>query len=179
MQTPPNNAPHTGGTSVGASNARDELKSDISRVSDSAANRIHSEIDSRKGSAANQAKSVSSAIDRAAGELGADAPQWITSAFQQGAEQVRKFADTLERKDSREMIRDVQNLARDNPGTFLLSCAALGFAAARVVKAGGQESSEQNSPDLPSGPSPSQGDQPVFRSWNSDSARPSSPTGDF
>ena len=164
MQTPSESG---GGT-------RDELRADAQQLGSTASNRIHSEIDARKGSAANQAKSVSSAIDRAAGEL-ENSPQWLQSAFQQGATQVRRFAETLEQKDSREILSDVQALARQNPGTFLLGCAAAGFAAARVFKAGAPASSEpdlsQNQSRQPQFP-PVQVDEPTFRSTDHSMAAP-------
>ena len=174
MQTPPTNQ---GGMPENAGSTREELKSYASRVGNSAANKIHSELDSRKGAAASQAKSVSSAIDRAAGELDDDVPQWLRSAFRQGAEQVRRFADTIEQKDSRQLVQDVRNLARDNPGTFLAGCAALGFAAARIFKAGGAETPGQLSaqPEY----SPGRNEEPMFRSWNSQPASNPTPAGDF
>ena len=167
MQSPPEN---TGGTTG-------ELRQDAKQLGNTASNRIHSEIDARKGNAAEQAKSVSSAIDRAAGELDQDAPQWLKSAFEQGATQVRRFADTLEQKDSRQILRDVQNLARDNPGTFLAGCAALGFAAARVFKAGSNESSSyQGSQQAQFPPVPV--DEPMFRPEGNQARTPST-TGEF
>lgn len=160
-----------------AGGMRSEMRSDAQQIGSSARNRLHSEIDARKGSAADQAKSVSKAIDRAAGELDDDSPQWLKSAFRQGAEQVRRFADTLEQKDSREIVQDVRTLARDNPGTFLAGCAALGFAAARVFKAGAPESSPTQSSKT-SYP-PVQGEEPKFRSRNADGPRSSAPAGEF
>lgn len=164
MQTPSDNG---GGM-------RDELRSVAQQMSKSATNRIHSELDARKGTATDQAKSVSSAIDRAAGELD-EAPQWLQSAFRQGATQVRRFADTLEQKDSRQILSDVRNMARENPGTFLAGCAALGFAAARVFKAGASDQQQPRS-QQPSFP-PAQVNEPMFRPA-SDSTSPS-PRGEF
>lgn len=135
MQSPPENS---------SSGTANELKSDVQQVASSAGNRLHGELDSRKDSAATQARSVSSAIDRAAHELDGS-PQWIRSAFQQAAQQVQRFADTLENKDSRQLMSDVRNFARDNPGTFLAGCAAAGFAAARVFKAGSPDTGPQGS----------------------------------
>jgi hypothetical protein len=137
-----------------------EISSDAQQLSSAASTRLHSEIDSRKGAAADQAKSVSSAIDKTAGNLGDNAPDWLKSALRQGADKVQQFADTLEHKDSREIFNDVRSFARDNPGTFLAGCAAAGFAAARVFKAGG---------DLPSRGSgkhsaPPQVDEPTMSS---------------
>ncbi|HET9428009.1 MAG TPA: hypothetical protein VFO69_06585 [Allosphingosinicella sp.] len=129
MQQPPSQS--SGGTSS-------ELRSDAQHLGSTAANRLHSEVDSRKGDAAQQAKSVSSAIQRAAGDLGEDSPDWLRSAFRKGAEQVQRFADTLEQKDSRQLVGEIESFGRERPGSFLLGCAAAGFAAARVLKAGGE-----------------------------------------
>lgn len=115
-----------------------DLRSDAKQLGNSAANRIHSEVDARKGTAVDQAKSVSTAIQRAASEMDPDTPDWLRSALRQGAQKIQTFADTLGQKDSRELLHDAQDYARDNPGTFLVACAAAGFAAARILKAGGQ-----------------------------------------
>ena len=123
-----------------------ELLSDAKDVGTTAVNRLHSEVDARKGDAATQVKSVSSAIGQAASGLDANAPTWLKSAFEQGAKQVQNFADTLEQKDSRQIVSDVSDFARNSPGTFLVGCAAAGFAAARIFKAG----SSQNTPTQPS-----------------------------
>jgi len=131
------------GTSDGVAG---ELRSDARHVGTAAANRLHSEVDARKGAAASQARSVSSAIDRAAGDLDQSAPDWLRSAFQQGAQQVQRFADALEQKDSRELLNEVNRFARTSPGTFLAGCAAAGFAAARVLKAGAEGSGRPPAP---------------------------------
>ena len=130
MQQPPSRG--SGGTST-------DLRSDAKQLGNSAANRIHSEVDARKDTAVNQAKSVSSAIQRAAGEMDEGSPDWLKSALRQGAQKVQTFADTIEQKNSRELMRDAQDFARNNPGTFLAACAAAGFAAARILKAGEQD----------------------------------------
>jgi len=120
----------------------EELRADARHVGASAVNRLHSEVDARKGTATSQARAVSSAIDRAAGELDDAAPDWLKSAFRQGAQQVQRFADALDQKDSRQLVGEVSNFARNSPGTFLAACAAAGFAAARLAKAGAEGSGE-------------------------------------
>ena len=122
-----------------------ELLSDAKGVGTSAVNRLYSEVDARKGDAATQVKSVSSAIGQAGGGLDPNAPAWLKSAFEQGAQQVQKFAETLEQKDSRQLATAVSDFARNSPGTFLGACAAAGFAAARIFKAG----SSENTPAQP------------------------------
>ena len=144
--------------------AGSELRSDAQQLGTTAVNRLHSEVDNRKGEAATQVKSVSSALDRAAGELDDGAPDWLKSAFRQGSQQIQRFADSIEQKDSRQLIRDVEDFARDRPAMFLAACAAAGFAAARIFKAGGAAQNEreqqsyqpQSSFDEPSYPSSDQ-----------------------
>lgn len=122
-----------------------ELLSDAKDVGSTAVNRLHSEVDTRKGDAATQVKSVSSALKDTAGGLDPSAPTWLKSALEQGAQQVQKFADTLEQKDSRQLVKEVSDFARNSPGTFLAACAAAGFAATRIFKAG----SSENTPAQP------------------------------
>ena len=119
-----------------------ELASNAKQIGSSAVNRAHSEVDARKDQAVTQARSVSSAIERAADGLDEGAPAWLRSAFQQGAQQVQKLADTIEQKDSRQLVQEINSFARNSPGTFLAACAAVGFAAARVMKAGAEGSSQ-------------------------------------
>ena len=134
--------------SPGSAETGGGLRADAAQLGNSAANRIHGEIDSRKGAAVEQAKSVSSAIDRAAGEMAPETPEWLRSALRQGAQKIEQFADTIGQKDSRALLQDAQDFARNNPGTFLIACAAAGFAAARVLKAGSEGlDSAQNDKD--------------------------------
>lgn len=138
MQPPSEN---TGGT-------RNELRSDAKQLGTSATNRLYSEVDNRKGAAADQAKTVSSAIETAAGELDGSAPAWLKSSLEQGARQIQKFADAIEQKDSRQLTNDVRDFARNSPGAFLAGCAAAGFAAARIFKAGEQQASTPTAPEV-------------------------------
>lgn len=119
-----------------------ELLSDAKGVGSTAINRLHSEIDSRKSDAVSQVQTVSSTIEQAAVNLDSNAPAWIKSALEQGAEHVRSFADTLDHNDSRQIVNQISQFAKNSPGTFLGACAAVGFASARILKAG----SNNNSP---------------------------------
>ena len=137
-----------------------QLRTDAKQMGNAAANRLHSELDARKGTAAAQAKSLSTAIDRAAGEIDDGAPAWLKSAFQQGAQQVQRFADALEQKDSRQIFDEVGNFARNSPGTFLGACAAAGFVAARVFKAGGEQPADSTASAFNSDPATAE--RPAF-----------------
>jgi len=136
MQQPPSTS--TGG-------ATDELRSDAQQLTSKAKARIHGEVDARKGAAVDQAQSVSSAIRQTADGLDDNAPQWLRSALRQGAEQIQRFADSVEQKDSRQLLNEVQGFARERPALFLGAAAAAGFAAARIFKAGGEQQANQSS----------------------------------
>lgn len=136
---------------------RDELLSDAKNVGSSAVNRIHSEVDARKVDAVSQVQAVSSTIERAADGLDANAPTWLRSALEQGAQQVKSFAETLEQNDSRQIAMQVTEFAKRSPATFLGACAAAGFAAARVFRAG----SNENEPSQIGSVSPVQSTSPM------------------
>jgi ElaB/YqjD/DUF883 family membrane-anchored ribosome-binding protein len=117
----------------------DELITDAKSVGTSALNRLHDEVDTRKGDAAAHVKAVSSTIEQTANNLDDNTPAWIKSALGQGAMKVQQFADTLYSNDSRQLVQQVSTFAKNSPVTFLGACAAVGFAAARVFKAGGEQ----------------------------------------
>ena len=152
-----------------------ELKADARQLSSKAANRLHSEVDARKGTAVSQARTVSSALERTAGQLEEGAPEWLRSTFRQGAEPIQRFAQSMEQKDSRQLMRDVENFARERPARFLAACTAAGFAAARIFKAGGEQPSSQRSPYSPQ----ASFDEPRFGASDSDQAFTPRSTGEL
>lgn len=153
-----------------------ELLSDAKTVGSSAVNRIHSEVDARKNDAVTQVHAVSSTIERAAESLDPNAPTWLKSVLEQGAEQIKSFADTLEHNDSRQMASQVTEFAKRSPGTFLGACAAVGFAAARVFKAG----SGANEPTHMGSVSPVQSMPPLSSdSTNTGGFNAAAPRGEF
>ena len=124
---------------------RQELRGDAGKLGQIMAQRVASEVDTRKGAAASQAKTLSSALGKAAGELGSEGPGWLRTALERGARSIQHFAETIEQKDAQQLNQQVQRLARDNPGTFLAGCALAGFAAARIMRAGAASTGGANS----------------------------------
>lgn len=123
-------------TLPGAKQIGDELLSDAKNIGESAVNRMHEAVDLRKGDAAEQVKSFSSAIAQAADDMNADFPAWAKSAVRQGVTKAKEFADAIETKNSRELMNDLNNFARNSPAIFMTLSAFAGFAAARIFKAG-------------------------------------------
>jgi hypothetical protein len=138
------NTPMVASSQTGEGSLRDELSSDASTLGNSAKQKLHSELDSRKGEAATQAETLSSALASAANEL-SGSPSWLRSAFEQGARTLHRFAETIEHKDSRQLTREVQQMAREHPATFLAGCAMAGFVGARVLKAGAEDTNGSSS----------------------------------
>lgn len=130
----------------------EELRDDADRLTGAAADRLHAEADSRKGQVADQARAVSSALGNAADGLNADTPAWVRSALAQGAKSIEQLASAVEGKSSRQLVGDVQQFARDRPGSFLAGCALLGFAASRVFRAGGTQPASNSVPGTPAPP---------------------------
>lgn len=140
-----------------------ELLSDAKNIGTTAANRLHSEVDARKSDAVTQVNAVSSTIERAAEGLDANAPSWLKSALEQGAQQVKSFAETLDQNDSRQISAQITAFAKRSPVTFLGACAAVGFAAARVFKA----SNGENAPTQMGSVTPARSISPTSADSNS------------
>jgi hypothetical protein len=114
-----------------------DLPDDARRLKDTASERIRTEVETRKAPVVDQVRSVSSALDNAAQQLsdGGQTPSWIHSLFEQGALQMRRLADAVEHRDSRQLLNELRTVARNNPATYLAGCAAAGFAASRILRA--------------------------------------------
>jgi gas vesicle protein len=70
----------------------------------------------------------------------------VADYVRRAGEQVGQVADRLDRQGVEGVLSDVQNFARRRPGAFLLTCAAAGFVAGRLIR-GGAASSGDGSPN--------------------------------
>jgi hypothetical protein len=120
------------------SGVADEMKNDAGRLKESLGARAKQEAESRKGQAAHVAGSASSALNTAAEDLRAnpEVPDWMATALQQAARKIENLAGQIEGRSIDQLGQDVTEFARRNPATFLAASAAVGFAAARVLRAG-------------------------------------------
>lgn len=91
-------------------------------------------IESGKRSAADQIDQVAQALNRAGEELNQSQPT-LANYASQIASSVSTFANRLRDGNMDDLIADTRELARRNPGLFLLGGVALGFALSRFLKA--------------------------------------------
>lgn len=116
-----------GNLSAGKSGIADRLKEDSRQ-----------KIESGKRSAADQIDQVAQALNRAGEELNQSQPT-LANYASQFASSVSTFANRLRDGNMDDLIADTRELARRNPGMFLLGGVALGFALSRFLKASGEQ----------------------------------------
>jgi ABC-type transporter Mla subunit MlaD len=87
----------------------------------------------RKSLGADYIGSIAQATGRAADEFDADLPQ-AAQYIRQASEQLQSVADTVRERDVRELVSEVQDLARRQPTLFFGGAVVLGFAALRFLK---------------------------------------------
>jgi hypothetical protein len=104
--------------------------------------------------AADEVKSVASALRTAADELRSGSPQERT--FGQLADGLADASDALREKDLGEMMGELNRFARANPVVFLGGAALLGFVATRFAKAGTGSDNGQYSGNRTDGACPGQ-----------------------
>lgn len=132
------NAPQTGASENQTDEVKRELGEDAERLKQTAAQSAEQQAREGKQQVKRTADATSSALATAADELRRDdnAPEWLANAVSSAARQVSQLAEELNDTSPREMMRATSRFARENPASFLTASAALGFAAARVLRAG-------------------------------------------
>src|SRR3546814_185698 len=133
-----------GGPDSGASGLKEELTSDAKQLGNSAQRRVEEEAEKRKGGIASQAKSVGSALDRAASELDReDSPDWVRSLVRQTAGTVQNLADKLDNKSAGELTEEIRRFGRQQPAKIGRAHDAAGFATTRLLRAGKAASAKE------------------------------------
>ena len=91
-------------------------------------------IESTKRSAADQIEQVANVIGRAGSDLGDGQPR-LANYANQAADRVNALATRLRTASIEDLIEDTRDLARRNPGLFILGGVALGVVVSRFLKA--------------------------------------------
>ena len=92
------------------------------------------QADRGRESAANGMERVAETLRRVTSDMQVDQPA-ISNAAETAAEQAQRAATYLREHDAREILGNVENLARRQPLLFLGGAFVLGVAASRFIKA--------------------------------------------
>jgi hypothetical protein len=99
-------------------------------------------IESTKRSAADQIEQVANVISRAGSELGDGQPR-LANYANQAADRVNALASRLRTASIEDLLEDTRDLARRNPGLFILGGVALGIVVSRFLKASASNVSDE------------------------------------
>lgn len=117
----------------------DSAKSTAGQAFGAATKRATEVLDEQKGTVASGLTTVADSIKQVGENLNTgEEPNPITEKAAQYtnslAQQIENISGYFERKDVREMVRDVESFARRYPAYFIGGAVALGFIAARFLK---------------------------------------------
>lgn len=91
--------------------------------------------DERKHWIAERGERIAEAFRRAGETLdGADEPRMGRFAFQ-AADRVERWGDQLERRDTEQLVRDLESVGREHTGLFMAGAFVAGVAAGRFLRA--------------------------------------------
>lgn len=121
-----------------ASDLKGQAKEALREVKDVAAH----QTDRRLTQVASSLDSIVRALHTAADELEGDGQARVAEYTRRAATQVNKSTDYLNTEDAPAMLKDLEQVARDNPGTFLGGSFAAGLALGRFLHS--SPSAQQN-----------------------------------
>lgn len=134
-----------GTTTTQTGGVKQELASDAKTIGEAARGKVEEKAAAGKEQATQAARETSSALNTAVDALRekGEAPEWLTKGLDRAAREIDKLAGSFEGKDMRAITSDVTAFARKNPGAFLAASAAIGFVAARFLRAGSDYGAHQ------------------------------------
>lgn len=122
------------------------IREEANRLSQQAGERARSYADEGKARATNALGEFSGMMRDAAGSvderLGPEYGRYARSA----ADSIESFARSLDQKQVDELLDDARDFVRKSPAVAIGVAAAIGFALARVVKSGLDDTNDQNAP---------------------------------
>jgi hypothetical protein len=98
-----------------------------------ATDKVKSAMNEQKTAGADYLGKIAQAVHRAAGEFESDVPQ-AAQYIRQAAGQIDTVANAVRERDMRDLMGEVQQLARRQPTLFFGGAVILGFAALRFFK---------------------------------------------
>lgn len=106
---------------------------------DQARGRLRDQVDQRSTEAGERVRSVAGDARSVADELRKQGNDTPARYAEQAADRVERMGDWLRDSDGDRILADVEDFARRNPWSVAAAGLAVGFAAARVLKASSAE----------------------------------------
>jgi hypothetical protein len=126
------------GTSGGVT---DHAKQALSNTTGQAAQKVVSRLDTQKDKAAEGLGSIAQALRQTGDQLRNESQDLgIDGYIATAADQVERFSGYLRSTNTREMVRRVEDYARQQPALFFGSALLIGLLGARFLKSSGRDS---------------------------------------
>jgi hypothetical protein len=132
-----NQESQTGASSGGVIN---RIKTEATGVAQDAKRQGQEQFDTHKHTAADQTEKLAGVVERVADEFRGQDQQSLAEYAGQLAGSMKSFAENLRDRSLDDVIRDTQQLARNNPTLFLMGSVAVGIALSRFFKASADRS---------------------------------------
>lgn len=111
----------------------DEIGNAAKEILDDATDRVRSAVSEQKIAGADYLDNVAHAIHRAGREFEADVPQ-AARYIQRAGSELSTVAKAVRERDMRELVGEVEDVARRQPALFFGGAIILGFAVLRFLK---------------------------------------------
>jgi ADP-dependent phosphofructokinase/glucokinase len=119
----------------------DEIGTAAQEILTDATDKVSAAVSEQKNAGADYLDTVARAIHRAAREFETDVPQ-AAQYIRRAGGQLGSVAQAVRQRDMRELVTEVENLARRQPSLFFGGAVILGFAALRFLKSSPPKSVE-------------------------------------
>lgn len=127
-----------------AQDVGDDLKHEAQNAGEQAKQEGLAQVDRYRGTAADELERVARSAKAAAADLESDRPG-LSHYVSDVAQSMVDFAEDLRGKSVDELLGDVNRMARQNPGLFVMGSIALGFGVTRFAKASSRRSASDYS----------------------------------
>jgi hypothetical protein len=122
------------------SGVTEHAKQAISNTTGQAAQKVVSTLDSQKDKAAEGLGSIAHALRQTGDQLRGESQGFaIDSYIATAADQVERFSGYLRSTNTRDMVRRVEDYARQQPALFFGSALLIGLLGARFLKSSGRD----------------------------------------
>jgi ElaB/YqjD/DUF883 family membrane-anchored ribosome-binding protein len=121
-------------TTQGGDQVRERAESTVATIADQATQTAEAHVSTQKQQAAQTLQSLASVVRDSGDKLRSEQPQ-LASLAEQAAQKVDQASEYLSQHDVRDLIRASERFARREPLIVLGGAFAIGFLAARFLKA--------------------------------------------